>query len=224
MGRAQTNFNPFQPPEAREQPRLVLHEDDEFVISREAILCRETVELPQICLRNGDTDDLTPRRSTLRVLTRRSIIQLVGAAIAVLLFPLWQSVADAPVLQSRAVSVILMLGLIVAFGGVVWWSAKYGLHTVNVTWYIGGRYRHYLKWNRIIVRSLIVAAAVTLCVVVVVQTGETWPILPAFVGAAVLCIFYDPERKLQLVGKRGEAFVLRGHTREFHGAVIRQRM
>lgn len=222
MSAQNTDFNPFQAPTAAAPVEANLRDSDEYLVFARMILCRQTVHLPPLCIRYGEADGVEAKSDVLRTLTAATVLKIIAAAVICFGLPMWISMHNAPFFRSGILNGLTALSLIGLFGLIVWWSAKRGMVSVNVTWYTCARYRRYLRWNKLIVRALIFGGALVAGAMSSFEMGHGWPLFICLSGAAVVVFGYDPEIKLQLAGRKKEAYVLRGHSTAFHKAVLAQ--
>lgn len=213
--------NPFQAPQVAEIEELRLAETAEFHVSPHFLLCRDHLQLPPICIHYGETDDVQSRSRTLRRLTGGGIMKVITAALLA-----FGTLAVGPMNSARSpgqwVELMFVMAMFVLFGIVIWHVSKSSMQTVHATWYVCGRYRQRLRWHKFIVRTLLLTTALAMGIWCVVETGEWWVVITILFTTPFIALGYDPERKLELVGKKYGANMLRGHSKKFHRAVRMQ--
>lgn len=222
------SFNPFQAPESDEHEVLTLADDTEFLISRSEILCRETVELPRVCIAKGITENLQQRQQS---------FYSTGVPIAGLLT--FVLVIGAISLVGRFGGAWMILGL-VAIGShrLPWLLARLkfpGVVTIEATWYVSEAYLRICRWQQWISRGFIVVmaawvgfaageAGLTFKLAANLQVqGPGMAVLLGIVGG-LLSLTVRMERRLRLQGRRRWGphkglYSLGGHTRKFTRAV-----
>ena len=198
--------NPFAPP-TRQSDVRVATDDSSFTIERYRILCHSNaIELPRVCVRTGDTDDLIIRQQTLKSRPLASNVALV------LTFGLILTLLLSGVLG-------WLFGIASLFAFVVIYAAVTLLtqRRITVTWYVARRYRNRI-WLTKLGGFLILTFALGLFASVVWQNA-TGLITCLSVGAAGGLAF-NPERGMKLaLLKAGDALVVKGHTLRFYNAV-----
>lgn len=226
MSDVRAEFNPFQaPPSSHEIPQAnELGDDDEFLILRKQILCREQVELPKVCVFFGDTEDLEPRRKTLKTLKPLSAVVAVLLGVSVLFVPALIIESNRGPLSgwvADALKMTFYVVLAVGAGVMIW---KQGCYKVDATWYVGRRYRRRLAIERRIGQVILVGSAVLLLLgVPYVEYELRIGFIVLAVGSLIASLKLDCERSLTLKEKRNEAFVLEGHKKRFFETVNRLR-
>jgi hypothetical protein len=209
--------NPFAAPKTQSVVEPRLGDDDEFLVAPSAILCRETVHLPEVCIHLGLDDDVQPRRKKLRVLPLWGGIKLIAGAVLLLLMPLMLSNAGLPLFQGTITQIALFVMFPAGFIWLVWSLARNDVCKVEVTWYVSQRYIRRMNFYRLIVGLGVVGVTTYLVVGVPgnsILVKRVWIACSVFVSA--LC---NPEPKLQLVGRRYNGFLLRGHSKRFFEAL-----
>ena len=221
MSDASTDFNPFQAPGSSAAEKRELGEDDEYLISRREILCRNTVELPMACIYYGETEDLEQRQKTLRTFSGPGAFAFVLTVIAFLILVVSVVGGSLPFSSTSSGKVSYLVIFILAVPATSWAFRRYGCSTVNASWYVGPRYRRRIRWEKRIGRVILVFVGATGGSVVFRATGAV--IISIGLGLLVLLLgrFYDPAVSLQLVGRRRGGFVLKGHSKSFYHEVQR---
>lgn len=221
MSDASTDFNPFQAPVSAAPEKKELGEDDEFLISRREILCRETVKLPMVCIRYGETEDLEQRKKTLRALSAMGAFTLVITVIAFLVLIAAVTSGDLPFSSSASGKLFYLVVFITAVPATSWAFRRYGCNVVDASWYVGPRYRRMILWEKRIGRAIVVVVALTGGIGTARASGSVIPLVGLLLLALFLVSFFDPNISLQLAGRRRGAFVVRGHSKKFYQAVQR---
>jgi hypothetical protein len=221
MSEASTDFNPFQAPVSGDDRKTELGEDDEFLISRREILCRDTVELPMVCIRYGQTEDLELRKKTLRTFSAMGAFTFVITVIAFLILVTAVTSGDLPFSSTAFGKLFYLVVFMLAVPATFWAFRRYGCNTVDASWYVGPRYRRMILWEKRIGRTIVVVVAVTGGIGIARASGSSIPLVGLFLLALLLGRFFDPNVSLQLVGRRRGAFVVRGHSKKFYHAVQR---
>lgn len=221
MTEASADFNPFQAPLFAEAEKKTLGEEDEFLVSRREILCRESLLLPMVCIRYGETEHLQQRQKILRTLTGQGAFVLVLAVVAFLVFLAALLASSLPYSDSP----VGILSYAVVFMGAVPATfmafRRYGCCKVDATWYVGPRYCRRILWERRIGRVIMFSLATAAGVGNVVAGGSVFSLIGLAGLAALLGKFFDPNVSLQLVGRRRGIFVLKGHSKAFYREVNR---
>jgi len=221
MTEAHADFNPFQAPLFAEAEKKTLAEDDEFLVSRREILCRNTVELPLVCIRYGETEYLEKRQKKLWTLTGLGACVLVLAVVSFLVLLGALLAGSLPYSDSPVGILFYAVALLVAVPATLSAFRRYGCCKVDATWYVGPRYRRRMRWERRAGRAIVFFLA-TAVGVEIVRSGGSVFLLIGLVGLAVLLgSFFDPNVSLQLVGRRCGVFVVRGHSKAFYREVNR---
>ena len=221
MSDASTDFNPFQAPVAGAPEKRKLGEDDEFLISRREILCRETVKLPMVCIRYGETEDLEQRKKTLRTLSAMGAFTLVITVIAFLILIAAVTSGDLPFSSTAFGKLFYLVVFILAVPATFWVFRRYGCNIVEASWYVGPRYRRMILWEKRIGRAIVVVVAVAGGIGTARASGSVIPLVGLLLLVLLLGSFFDPNISLQLVGRRRGAFVVRGHSKKFYQSVQR---
>ena len=216
---SESEFNPFQAPDiGHAQQELRLTDDDEYLVTRTAILCREKVELPKICIHLGETEELVRREKSLQILSPRAIAATVVGAAAFFAIPMWLAFSYSSTRLTIFAEGMLVVFLLGAFAAVVWWSAKHGLYKVDAVWYTCDTYNKRMRWQRWGVRIALVGLTIW---GVSDESNSWWTIILVPLVVGLVSLSFNPETGLQLKGKRDDAFVLAGHSKKFHEAVLR---
>ncbi|MEO2014643.1 MAG: hypothetical protein ABGZ53_09740 [Fuerstiella sp.] len=221
MSEASTDFNPFQAPKLADLEKKVLGEDDEFLVSRREILCRESVQLPMVCIRFGETEHLERRQKTLRTLTGAGAFLLVLGAVAVLILLGALMAGDLPFSNSPFGILSWVAVFLLAVPAAMRGFQRYGCSKVDATWYVGPRYLRRIRWERRFGRVIVLFAATAGGVSIVRTGGSVIPLIGLAGLAVLLGIFFDPNVSLQLVARRRGVFVLKGHSKKFYREVNR---
>ncbi len=221
MSEAGTEFNPFQAPVLAAPEKKVLGDDDEFLVSRREILCRDRVQLPMICIRYGETEHLERRQKTLRTLTAAGAFVLVLSAIAILVLLGALMAGDLPFSNSPFGILSWVAAFLLAVPATVRGFQRYGCSTVDATWYVGPRYHRRVLWERRIGRVIVFFVAIAGGVVIVRNGGPVTALIGLAGLALLLGIFFDPNVSLQLAARRRGVFVLKGHSKIFYREVNR---
>ena len=212
-------YNPFEAPKVTETHELQLRAGQDLLVTRWYIVCRETVELPKICIRYGETGDMAPRHKKLRTLAPSAILKIVVAAIMGFAALIWHSNFSNS--ASAAASGIVFLCLFAGLAFVVWRATREGYLAVDATWYISTRYRRRIFWSRVIVGLAIFFAFTGLGGWLSWELNSLWPLGMFLIAAAAIGAGYDPEERLRLRGRRKNVFLLQGHSKKFHQAWLR---
>ena len=215
MNAPSTEFNPFQAPVFADAEKTTLGEDDQFLVSKRDILCRDRVELPKVCIRYGETEDLERRQKILRMFTG---LGLMAFAIAVLGFLVLLSALVAgrlPFSDTTLGMLLFVVALLVTVPAVYRFFRRFGCCEVDAVWFVGPRYRRRIRWERRIGRAFVLLLAAGGGFGIAEATGSVIPLVALVVLALVLAAFFDPNISLQLVGRRRGVYVLRGHSKAF---------
>lgn len=217
------SFNPFQPPASLAADVDTLADDAEFLFSSNEILCRDSVELPQVCIRLADTDNLVKRQQNLRVVAGPFVAAIILLAIPV--------IALSVNFGARGLIAAVVVGGILQL--IVRFVAKTSLpftYSVDATWYVGERYLRRVKWYNRISRVVVMGVAIVISVLVAVearslQDAAIQIIVALGLGIAV-SFGLSTERKLMLSGRRffgrhRGLMVLSGHSKKFAAAAQR---
>ncbi|GAB5442537.1 MAG: hypothetical protein Fues2KO_28860 [Fuerstiella sp.] len=209
--------NPFAAPKTQSVVEPRLGDDDEFLVAPSAILCRETVHLPQVCIHLGLDDDVQPRRKKLRVLPLWGGIKLIAGAVLLLLMPLMLSTAGLPFFQGTITRIALFVMFPAGFMWLVWSLARNDVCKVEVTWYVSERYIRRMKLYRLVALLVLPGLAIYAIVEGAAESIGGKSFLIAM--AVVVGLLFNPEHNLQLVGRRYNGFLLRGHSKRFFEAL-----
>ena len=224
------SFNPYQAPATQEYEDVVLSEEAEFLISGREILCRESVNLPKVCIHTGQTKNLQQRQETFlsaRVLFAGVGGLIVPAAVLILLF-----------------SGRIGWGLILIIGLMFWGAALLplagrlgfpGTVSIRATWYVSDEYLRRCRQTAWFIRLAIVVIMFLFGFLLGYQTSmaasgatgtglRTAGFLAGICG--VISLTLRTERRIRLAGRRRrgphrDLFALTGHSRRFSEAVDR---
>ncbi|MDG1893667.1 MAG: hypothetical protein P8J37_02040 [Fuerstiella sp.] len=221
MSEPSTDFNPFQAPVADAAEKQELGEDDEFLVSRREILCRDTVILPLVCIRYGETEDLEQRKKLLRMLSGTGAFSLVLTVIGFLLLVGATIGGQLPFSGSSSGKLFYLTVFIMALPATFWAFRRYGCRMVDASWYVGPRYRRMILWEKRIGRAIVFFVTAAGGVGIARESGSWWPLVGLAGLGLLLSIFFDPNINLQLVGRRRGVFLLRGHSKSFYLQVQR---
>ncbi|MEZ6123915.1 MAG: hypothetical protein R3C49_12150 [Planctomycetaceae bacterium] len=217
-----SEFNPFEvsaevTQEAEQNLTDTLGPDETYRVLRRKILCRSPVELPPVCLAYGETDDLESRHRTLR--HPKWWLWLAGIVVIGCLVALGVEIRHSTrpgIPWDLVLMAIVLVAIVAATRRWVWWN---GFDLLEITWYVGPRYRWWLKLQksigRILVAVLVVVSAVSLFVV-----PSMWRILPGAVLTLLLgAPLTDHECPLQILNFRKGVFEVGGHRKRFYEVV-----
>lgn len=216
--------NPYQAPQTQEYQEPTLSDDTEFLISRGEILCRETVELPRVCIQTGTTEDLVQRQQTYRVPRYRISGPVIGAAVLLLMFvgARWGAAVLVGIVCTMLTASVLM-------GHV----HQLGMVKVSATWYVASDYLRRCRRQEWWIRAFILALTSGLGILVASSGSSpglshmTWNVLTGL-GIGLVCgipsLFLGVERTITCSGRRNRGphkglYSLRGHSRQFTKAV-----
>ncbi len=222
------SFNPFQAPETQDQ-EVTLGDDAEFLISAGEILCRETVDLPKVCIHTGETEDLVERNKTFQS------ANFWLAAVAAICLYLGFSFLD----SSLVIGLIAVVFLVALIGTAMLPTlAKAGIPgvvTIETTWYVNTRYQHHCRRMRWVIRGILTGIMFFVGFAVghgnamltdnaVLQGMQLGILTGGITGMAGLGLRI--ERRLRFSGKRWRGphkglYALTGHSRKFTETVER---
>ncbi|APZ93164.1 hypothetical protein [Fuerstiella marisgermanici] len=211
-------YNPFEAPKSTELTELRLHDGQDLLVTKRYIVCREKVELPKICIKYGETDDMAPRRKVLRTLSFSAVLKIAVTATLGVMGLVGLSNSSSPAVAS-GVGLYLVMFLL-AMGILIWKVAPNGYMAVDTTWYICGRYKRQIRRSRMIVGSVVFVGFTGLGVWLSWETNSLWP-LSLLVCAAGASAGYEPEVPLRLKRQHNDVFLLQGHSKKFHQAWLR---
>ena len=199
--------NPFAPPAQRNDVQ-VQTDDTSFTLERYRILCHSSaIELPRVCIRTGDTDDLIMRQRTLTSRPLSSNIALVLTFGLLLVLLLSGSLGWLFGLSS-------LLAFVVIYAVVTFFTQR----RITVTWYIARRYRNRIWLTRL--GGFLVLTFVFGFFASVLWRNAIAPLITWLSIGAVLGLAFNPERGMKLMLlKAGDAFVIKGHTLRFYNVV-----
>lgn len=216
--------NPYQAPQTHEYQEPTLSEDSEFLISFGEILCRETVELPKVCVQTGATADLVQRQKTFLVPRYR----ISGLTIAVAVI--------AMIVVTVRFGFGFSLGIVfsvLAASVVIGSLYRRSMVQVSVTWYVGNDYLRRCRKQERLIRCMILLMTTGFGILVAWSntshyTGDlAWNV---FMGlgfgliCGLPCLFLKMERPITSLGRRIRGphkglYSLTGHSRRFTEAV-----
>lgn len=214
MDETNREFNPFAVPSVASIESVGLQEGESFLISDRLILCSSPVELPRVCIVNGDTVGLKPRMQRFQTLKTSSTISIIFLA-AGLLTLLSLSLSNSATLNWITMPVIYVALLFIP--GLLLFVALFGQHELRATWYVGERYRRRNRIKQWSVRVICVAAACLLGALITSNQRQFDPMtIIKFAGMGLLISFsINTEHRLQFKGRRHGLFALGGHSRQF---------
>lgn len=218
--------NPYQAPHSEEYEEPTLSDDAEFLISAGEILCRETVELPKVCIHTGLTEELVERQQTFHTNRIRLFVPLLILGVILILM---SGTAGSVELFFLFVVISLLVTPVCSRLGVP------GFVRVSATWYVAQRYLRRCQWEAWIIRGIIFVVTAVLGLAVSHATirpaaGNTlervlYGLIPAAVCTAI-SLFLNVEKRIRCSGIRMRGrhrglVSLTGHGRRFTEAVER---
>ncbi len=212
-------YNPFQAPKSTEPTELRLRDGQDLLVTKRYIVCREKVELPKICIKYGETDDMAPRHKVLRTLSFTAVLKIAVTATLGVIGLIGVSNSRSPAVASAVGLYLLMFLAAISF--VSWRATRHGYYSVDATWYICGRYQRRIRRSRFIVGGVAFVGFTGLGAWLSWEMSSVWPLGLLMLAAAGASAGYDPEERLQLSGRRNNAFLLQGHSGKFHQAWLR---
>ena len=136
---ADTPFNAYRPPENGPQ-NATLSPDTEFMVSSDCVLCGPEVTLPEVCIRNGDSDELERQSDVLRwtpVMLHRIRVVLLGFglpfAAQVLIMAARQPMGATSTWEQVPTAAWLTWVLIIVLTPTVMWYARRTTRSVQAT-------------------------------------------------------------------------------------------
>ena len=222
------NLNPYEAPPTVEVPEVRLGEDSEFLISAREILCRESVELPRVCVQTGETEGLVQRKEKFQSFDLKVVGFAILLAVGVLLFAGSMGTSE----------LILLFGLMIAARVLMSrrsTSRLLGIAIVSVTWYVSEEYLQKCQRQQWIVRGAI--AVTTFLIGFAIAASNVLPgsnrLMPGLYGGILfggvsgfVSLMLKSEKKIRYSGRRRFGphkglYSLVGHSRVFTETVER---
>lgn len=194
-----STYNPFEAPKSNHDATPHI-KDLEFIVQDTQILCGKRIRLPNVCIATGDTEDLVTRSRVLRRLSGKYSALLIVVAIATF---------SAAIVASGWGMPIGVLATVVLFATIIA-AAMFGQQTVEAHWVVSKRH---IRRNQKFRQALAgVVALGFMALFWAVGAGELSPILMVLVVVftTALTFAYNPETRIEIVGKKEDLFVLKG--------------
>ncbi len=189
--------------------------DQEIEFNLSEIRVTGDTELPQLCLKSGESSNLIQRSQTFRAMPRALQGLITFPCLAILAFVF---ISDWTPWATMSDDLGMFLPLIFVAAG----TAHHVLgKKVHVTWYLSDSYARRASMRR---QILAVTAIVSggLIVVSIYYTGHSWT-LPAFVVIfSLAAVLLGRESKISVRHVLDGRFILHGHSRAFTEAWVRQ--
>ncbi len=218
MSATEESDNPFRAPKSSDLSELRLRGREDFLVTEQYIVCRNTVELPKICIWYGDSEDLVPRNRVLQKLSHWDVMKIIGITVGVTILNI--GVIDGIFTQSTSdlkalFAVCLTISTLFVSAVIIWWFARQGISKVDTTWYICRRYRRRLLRDRVMLAAITFGGVGALGVWTAWELNSLWPLGICLGIATLVSATYCPERKLRLCGRTNGVFLLQGHSEAF---------
>lgn len=211
-------FNPFAAPATVDVVEPTTRGPDQtLLILRKKILCRgSSIELPAVCIFNGETHGLERRQRTLRVFTRWANFVFVLPGLLLQIIPILLKSQRPVSMIVQTAMVLSVVGLAAAVSAMIW---LWGKDKLSVTWYVGDQCRRRAVLEKRIM--MIIVALISIGYVACIPKMEMPFYLFAGLGPIILAgvVFRsNSERKPIPRSKQKDVFVLTGHSPAFHAA------
>ena len=210
-------YNPFQAP-VQVSPIGLEVPADKFAIEDNRILCRDHIDLPEVCISTGESWELQRFSKTLRRLsTFHSYVMILAAIFGLSFFALSQNSLAGTAWLSGAAGLLLGFSVIVLAAV---WTAKFGQIEVHASWSVSKRLVRHAEYLRI---ALVSTGLIGFWAVATLLHDLIFVLKVPLLVISLFPMFASALPRLQIAGQRDGINILRGvSTRFTRHAVVRE--